>query len=182
VYGELIARFLRGEMGDLNTVDPYLIALIYAGDRNDAKEMIKKWISEKSFVLVDRYVISNIAFQCAKLKKIEDQIKLKEWIINLEYEHFRLPSPDMNIFLDVPFSFTSSQLSTVRHGDDRDYLLGGKDIHEDDLDFQSKVRKIYLSLKETDKHFEIINCADPGGEILSPDKIFEKLRKLIFES
>jgi dTMP kinase len=182
VYGELIARFLRGEMGDISTVDPYLIALIYAGDRNDAKEMIKKWISEKSFVLVDRYVISNIAFQCAKLKKIEDQLKLKEWIMHLEYEHFRLPSPDMNIFLDVPFSFTSSQLSAERHGNDRDYLLGGKDIHEDDLDFQYKVREIYLSLKETDKHFNTINCADPGGEILSPEKIFIKLRKLIFES
>jgi dTMP kinase len=37
IFGDLIARFLRGELGDINTVNPYLIALIYAGDRNDAK-------------------------------------------------------------------------------------------------------------------------------------------------
>ena len=36
VYGELIARFLRGEFGPLNSVHPYLVALLYAGDRMDA--------------------------------------------------------------------------------------------------------------------------------------------------
>ena len=36
VYGELIARFLRGDFGSLNSVDPYLVALLYAGDRKDA--------------------------------------------------------------------------------------------------------------------------------------------------
>ena len=33
VYGELIARFLRGEFGGVNEVDPYLVALLFAGDR-----------------------------------------------------------------------------------------------------------------------------------------------------
>ena len=37
VYGDLIARFLRGELGDNNSVNPYLVALIYAGDRADSK-------------------------------------------------------------------------------------------------------------------------------------------------
>ena len=37
IYGELVARFLRGEFGDINTVNPYLIALIYAGDRHVTK-------------------------------------------------------------------------------------------------------------------------------------------------
>ena len=30
VYGDLIARFLRGELGEINAVNPYLVALIYA--------------------------------------------------------------------------------------------------------------------------------------------------------
>jgi len=33
VYGELIARFLRGDLGSLEQVNPYLVALLYAGDR-----------------------------------------------------------------------------------------------------------------------------------------------------
>ena len=108
VYGELIARFLRGELGDINTVNPYLIALIYAGDRNDAKELIHEWLRNGYFVLLDRYVISNIAFQCAKLHDENDRIRLKEWILNFEYNYNKLPVPDLNIFLDVPFEFTTS--------------------------------------------------------------------------
>ena len=44
VYGELIARFLRGEFGSASEVDPYLVALIYAGDRADAARMIHGWL------------------------------------------------------------------------------------------------------------------------------------------
>ena len=43
VYGDLIARFLRGELGALNEVNPYLVALLYAGDRADAAAQICAW-------------------------------------------------------------------------------------------------------------------------------------------
>ena len=174
VYGELIARFLRGEMGDINDVDPYLIALIYAGDRDTAKHMINDWLKKDSVVLVDRYVISNIAFQCAKLKDRNEEIKLKQWILNLEYSFNNLPVPDLNIFLDVPFSFTSQQLKGNRSGDDRDYLKGASDIHESNLDFQQRVREIYLSLDNDIPGYHIMNCADQEGKILSPESIFQE--------
>ena len=66
-FGELIARFLRGEFGSLNEVDPYLVAMLYAGDRKDASDIIKNWLKEGKIVLLDRYTYSNIAYQCAKL-------------------------------------------------------------------------------------------------------------------
>jgi len=180
VYGELIARFLRGEMGAISTVDPYLIALIYAGDRNDAASMINKWLNDDYFVLVDRYVISNIAFQCAKLKSPEEKNKLSDWILKLEYEYFKIPIPDLNLFLDVPFEFTQTQLSNTRNGDDRSYLLGNRDIHEDDLEFQKNVRDVYLSLGAKQKNFSVINCGSEDGQVLSPPKIFEKIIGKIF--
>ena len=43
-YGTLIARFLRGEFGDIHSVNPYLVALIYGGDRADASKKIQSWI------------------------------------------------------------------------------------------------------------------------------------------
>ena len=46
VFGEMVAKFLRGEFGELNTVNPYLVALIYAGDRDNAKNQIKKWLKK----------------------------------------------------------------------------------------------------------------------------------------
>ena len=35
VYGDLIARFLRGEFGGVDEVSPTLVALLFAGDRAD---------------------------------------------------------------------------------------------------------------------------------------------------
>jgi len=175
VYGELIARFLRGEMGANNSVDPYLVALIYAGDRMDAAKQIRQWLDEGYFVLVDRYVISNIAFQCAKLKGQEDRQKLNDWILHLEYEYFKIPVPDLNLFLDVPFEFTQKQLTNQRSGDERDYLKGAKDIHEDDLGFQKDVREVYLSLGAKQKNFSVIDCSSGHGGVMSPKEIFQKI-------
>ncbi|NTV19713.1 MAG: thymidylate kinase, partial [Bacteroidales bacterium] len=46
VYGDLIARFLRGDLGSIDQVHPYLIALLFAGDRKDAGDMIREWLKE----------------------------------------------------------------------------------------------------------------------------------------
>lgn len=53
-YGDLIARFLRGELGGIEQVDPYIVALLYAGDRKDAATMIRQWLSEGKVVICDR--------------------------------------------------------------------------------------------------------------------------------
>ncbi len=180
IYGELIARFLRGELGENNTVNPYLIALIYAGDRNDAKEMIRKWRKNGCFVLADRYVISNIAFQGAKIEDPYTRNIFKEWVFDLEYSYNKIPVPDLNIFLDVPFNFTVSKLTNQRVGDDRNYLKGNRDIHEADLTFQKKVREVYLSLDQKINNYKIINCASLIDEILDPDEIFNKIINTIF--
>jgi dTMP kinase len=180
VYGDLIARFLRGELGDIQTVDPYLIALLYAGDRNDAKELIREWRKQNLLVLVDRYVISNIAFQCAKYEEQSKRDKLYDWINRFEYEYNKLPSPDLNIFLDVPFSFTQKMLSKSRQGVERDYLNGQTDIHENNLDFQKSVREVYLSLEGRESGYTILNCADSDGQMLASEIISSKIKNLIF--
>ncbi|HBS85212.1 MAG: dTMP kinase [Bacteroidetes bacterium GWF2_38_335] len=173
-YGELIAMFLRGEFGDLKQVSPYLVALIYAGDRMDASSMIRTWLDEGYLVLVDRYVYSNIAFQCAKLEKSEDRTKLMEWIFNLEFDYHKIPRPELNILLDVPFQFTEQKLSKNRCGEDRDYLNGKKDIHEASLDFQKTVREVYLEAVKNDPAFCRIDCSN-NSEMAEKEQIFEKV-------
>ena len=179
VYGKLIARFLRGEMGDNDKVDPYLVALIFAGDRKDAKPVMEKWIEEDYLVIVDRYVYSNIAFQCAKLPEIKEQKKLADWIMELEFGAHMLLQPDLNIFLDVPFDFTRKRLSEQRHGTDREYLQGALDIHETDLLFQEKVREVYHSICKDLGNLTILNCANEEGEMMAPDAIFMNLLQVI---
>jgi dTMP kinase len=179
IYGDLIARFLRGDFGKLNAVDPYLVALIYAGDRKDAVSQINEWLNAGYFVLLDRYVYSNIAFQCAKIQDKQKQETLKNWIFNLEYSYHKIPRPDMNILLNVPFSFTQKKLTEGRSGSERDYLQGTTDIHEDDLDFQKRVREMYLWQANTYNDLKIIECADKSGEMLAPSDIFEQIKKQV---
>jgi dTMP kinase len=178
-FGELIARFLRGEFGSLNEVDPYLVAILYAGDRKDAAPMIKRWISEGKYVLLDRYTYSNIAYQCAKLNDTISQDELMDWILSLEFKYFDIPEPDLNIFLDVPFAFTEKKLSASRIGNDRSYLNGIIDIHEQNLDFQKKVRSIYMRVSETSNNIGLVNCSDEKGNMLPPEHIFDLILKLL---
>jgi dTMP kinase len=177
-FGELIGRFLKGEFGSLNVVDPYLVAMLYAGDRKDASVMICNWLKEGKIVLLDRYTYSNIAYQCAKLQEITAQDKLMNWILSLEFNHFAIPKPDLNIFLDVPFSFTEKKLSNIRTGDDRTYLNGTRDIHEEDLAFQKKVKDIYLRVSRSDNRLVVVDCSNSNGAILTPSEIFNSILKI----
>jgi dTMP kinase len=186
-FGELIARFLRGEFGSLSEVDPYLVAMLYAGDRKDASEMIASWLRQGKIVILDRYTYSNIAYQCAK---IDDQVKqdeLRNWILKLEFSHFAIPKPDLNIFLDVPFRFTERKLSEERNGKDRNYLNGKNDIHEESLTFQHKVREVYLRVASSDDRLAVVDCSNANGEMLPPEDIFNKIlfimksKSLIYE-
>jgi dTMP kinase len=179
VYGKLIARFLRGEMGENDKVDPYLVALLFAGDRRDAKAIIEQWIEEDYLVIVDRYVYSNIAFQGAKYSNIIEQKLLADWIMDLEFNVHKLPVPDLNIFLDVPFSFTRKLLSGNRKGEDRNYLQGRQDIHENDLEFQEKVRGLYHSVCSQLGNLTIVNCANKSGEMKQPEEVFKDLKGVI---
>jgi len=180
-FGELIARFLRGEFGSHNEVDPYLVAMLYAGDRRDASDKIRGWLEKKKIVLLDRYTYSNIAYQCAKTDDLISQEKLMKWILALEFDHFAIPKPDLNVFLDVPVSFTEKKLLSNRSGNDRNYLKGSRDIHEESLNFQKKVRDIYLKVARSDDHLVVVDCRDRRGLMQSPEAISSLILKLISE-
>jgi dTMP kinase len=175
VYGEMISRFLRGEFGDVISVNPYLVALLYAGDRENAKHIIQDWLSENYLVIVDRYVYSNIAFQCAKANTLLEKERLKKWILELEYDYNTIPSPTISIFLHVPFEFIISKLNDKRIGIDRTYLNGKKDIHESSIELQKKVETEYLKLADQYQDFNVVNCGTKDNEILSPQKISCKI-------
>ena len=179
IYGEMVANFLKGDYGDVNQVNPYLVALLYAGDRDNAKTTIREWLENDYFVVLDRYVYSNMAFQGAKFHDPQEKKKLKEWILHLEYEHNRIPKPTLSIFLHMNFDFISRKLRDAREGEDRHYLEGKADIHEKSLDLQANVEKEYLSLVAENDDFHLIDCFTAAGETLAPGQIHEKVLELL---
>lgn len=179
VYGDLISRFLRGDFGPNEAVHPQLVALLFAEDRHGAAPRIEKSLAEGCTVLLDRYVYSNIAYQCAKLSGTDERENLREWILNTEFGTFCLPRPDLNLFLDVPIEFVESRLEASRKGTDREYLRGAQDIHEADIEFQKHVRSIYRRQADLDPKFIRIDCADGNGKMLPPDAIFARIKAVV---
>ncbi len=179
VYGDLISRFLRGDFGSIETVHPQLVALLYAEDRHGAAPVMREALDAGGDVLLDRYVYSNIAYQCAKIDDAAAREELRAWITDTEYGDFGLPRPDLNIFLDVPIGFVEQKLAASRHGSDRSYLEGSKDIHEADIEFQKRVREVYLQQCAIDPKFIRIDCSDAEGMMLPPDDIFAKIKAAV---
>ena len=179
LYGELIAKFLRGDFGAIDQVHPQLVALLFAEDRRDAASLIRSWMNQGHVVVLDRYVYSNIAFQCAKLASKEEAAALRDWILDLEFDRFGIPQPTLNIFLDVPIEFVDVQLRNAREGRDRNYLEGKADIHEADIAFQLRVRDLYREQCDLDPQFIRIDCGDAEGRMLPAADIFSRIRTQI---
>lgn len=173
VYGELIAEFLRGEYGSVKEVAPKLAALLFANDRKEHIGRLIEWLNNNCFVLADRYVNSNIAFQCAKIEDKSEKEKLKQWILAFEYNHNQLPLPYLSFFLDVPFDFITQSLSGERKGNERAYLKGRQDIHEESVDLQKNVYNEYRQLLQEQSNFVRIDCCNENMGINSPEYISE---------
>lgn len=175
IYGTLIAEFLRGEFGTLEQVHPKLVALLFAGDRHEHIHTIRQWLDEGYCVLADRYVYSNIAYQCAKLNSENEKEQLKEWILEFEFGTNALPRPDRNFFLNVPFSHVERSLTNARTGNDRDYLNGKQDIHEASLHFQRQVFNEYSKLLNEQDNLLSIDCCDEQGNFLPKEDIHARI-------
>ena len=175
-YGTLVAEFLRGEFGAINEVDPKLVALLYAGDRKEHIYLIERWLEEGNVVIADRYVNSNIAYQCAKYLDNAQKETLTQWILEFEFEYHQLPKPAVSLFLDVPFDSVKKSLTTERTGEDRDYLEGKKDIHEASISFQEQVRQEYLTLTQHQDDFHLLKCYDKAGNFHTAAHIHEAIK------
>jgi dTMP kinase len=103
------------------------------------------------------------------------------WILSLEFDHFAIPRPGLNIFLDVPFAFAENNLTAARTGNDRHYLNGNRDIHEESMTFQKHVRDIYLNVARSDNRLAVIDCSNRNGEMLKPQEIFNLIVKILID-
>ncbi len=163
-YGPVIAEFLRGEFGGVEAVHPKLVALLYALDRAQAAAPLKAVLEAGHVVVADRYLFSNIAYQCAKVRDEEERARLADWIETLEYGSHGIPRPDLTLYLDAPPEFSRATLAQAREGADREYLRGGGDIHESSGDLQDRVRAEFLRLAKTRAgEIGLVDCRDENG-------------------
>src|SRR5260221_8679627 len=97
----MVGKFLNGDFGPLEGIDPHFTALLYAGDRFEAKSRLESSLNEGKIVLVYRYIGSNLAHQMS-LAKPEKRAEFLRCIEHLEYSVYGLPREILIMFLLVP--------------------------------------------------------------------------------
>ena len=143
-FGEAVAAYLRGEYGKAGAVDPHLAALLYAGDRFEARDRILRAIRSGRTVILDRYVRSNKAHQAANLPAGARRGPFLDWIDRLEYGVFKLPRPDFTVTLHVPVRVA---VELIGRKAPRAHLRGNaRDLHEADLNHLRRAERVYLDL------------------------------------
>jgi len=101
-------------------VDPYVSILYYAADRKYNMNKIKEYLDKDYFVIIDRYVTSNLAHQGSKIKDKDERFNMYQWIDKLEYWLLNLPKPDKTIFLHMPVEYTLELMKNRKKLDDNE--------------------------------------------------------------
>lgn len=152
-----VKKYLNGEFGDdAKNINAYIASTFFAIDRylTYIKE-IKKYYDEDYYILMDRYVTSNIIYQAAKMENKMQIDEFINWNKELEYNKYNLPKPDYVIFLYMDLK-ESEKLRKNRKA-----KLEGKDIHEQNDEYLKKVSDNSLYICETEKWTKI-ECVKKG--------------------
>jgi dTMP kinase len=173
--GELVGRYLNGEFGPLSAVDPHLSALLYAGDRLEAKPEIEAALSAGKIVVADRYVGSNMAHQSARVHP-EKREEFFAWLKRLEYGLYALPVEDLVIYLRVPVA-EAHRLVGLKSA--RAYTSLKRDIQEADITHLEQTATIYDRLA-TEANWARIDCINTvSGVLYSPEEIHRAVMQAV---
>lgn len=160
-FGSMVGKFLNGDFGPLPEVDPHFSALLYAGDRFEAKPRIESVLNQGRIVLVDRYVASNMAHQVARAAA-EKRSEFLRWIEHLEYTIYGLPREDLILYLRVP---PSQAQRLVGQKSERPYTRASHDILEKSLRHLEDAAEMYDMLSRS-RPWATIQCYDAQNSSL----------------
>jgi dTMP kinase len=161
LFGEPIKRLLRGDLGDVESIDPRLVALLFAGDRGGEAASLRRSLDEGRVVLCDRYFYSNLAYQSARLADDGEVAEFGVWLRELEYGFYAIPAPDCSIYLDVPEQERRRRLA-ARGGEGG---ASANDVYERDGDLQARVEARFRGYAETNDDLLRVDggMLDPGA-------------------
>jgi dTMP kinase len=154
-FGRMAAHFLNGEFGPLAAVDPHFSALLYAGDRLEAKREMEAALAAGKMLLADRYIGSNLAHQGARVPP-RRRGAFVHWLKRLEYEVYALPHEDLVIYLRVP---PGEAHHLVGKKGARQYTKRKRDLQESNLKHLKEASAVYDSLSRQPNWIRV-ECAE----------------------
>lgn len=172
-----VERYLRGEYGAWDAIDPRAASLFYALDRFDAASGIRAALKRGMVVVANRYVASNMGHQGSKINSSKERKAFLRWIVELEFERLGIPRPDLNIILRVPPKIAFKLIMKKAR---RAYLRGKKrDAHEADFGHIARTAAVYREIVEANRReFTAIDCA-PRMRLLTKEAIEERVWDIV---
>jgi len=174
LFGRAVGEFLNGKFGSLDEVHPFLVSLLFAGDRFESKSFLHEKIAGSDVVVLDRYVPSNVAHQASKLEGAE-RADLTKRILEIEFTLFGLPRPDVVVWLDLPVGQAQELIAQKAA---RNYTSRKADIQEADGRYLERVREVYQELARNGPNWHTIACSD-GTRLRSIDEIAESIWQVV---
>lgn len=172
-FADEAAAYLNGDFGTLEQVHPHFSALLFAGDRFEAKPMIQRALEQGQWIVCDRYVASNTAHQGARLPA-EQRPQFYAWNARLEYEVYGLPRADLTFFIDTPPQVAWKMVAQKAA---RDYTDKKRDIQEARADYLQQVYQVYQHLAQEEAWIRIPSL--DAGQLRAPEAIAGDILGLI---
>ena len=145
-FGKFIAHCLSEQYYNWVNIHPKIASVVYAADRWESKEQIKNWIHKGYIVVMDRYISSNQIHQGGKIANVKKREAFIKWLAEMEYKVFKIPAPDLTIYLSLPIEMVLKLIKDRNYKGARVYLGSKKDVHEKDVKFLENSRKSALWL------------------------------------
>ena len=166
-FGRMVGKFLNGDLGPLDGVDPRFSAMLYAGDRFEAKYKLEAALDSGQILLVDRYIASNLAHQTARVPPAQ-RSEFLQWIEHLEYQVYGLPCESLILYLRVP-PREAQRLIALKSA--RSYTTAQRDLQEASLRHLEDAAEMYDSLSRSIP-WATIQCFDAtNGTMREPEEI-----------
>jgi len=153
IAGPYLAKFGEGYFKEgASNVPPYVASLYYTADRVYNKNRLLKILNENDFVVLDRYMFSNLAHHGSKIADHKEKVKFWDFMDKLELEMLELPKSDYTFFLHMP---TDVAVELRKNREEK------ADQHEIDVAYLRKTEKVYLELCDR-YNIEKIECSTDG--------------------
>lgn len=176
-FGKFIGHCLTEQYFNFIKVHPKIASVLYAADRFESKEKMKRWLEKGYIVLANRYVSANQIHQGGKIANAKKRSDFLKWLDEMEYKVFKIPRPDLTLYLSLPINIVQQLIFRRRKNDvPRVYLGIKKDVHETNIDHLKNARKSAMWLVNKIPNFIKIECSKKG-DILSREIIHEKIYK-----
>ena len=160
-FGSQIGKLLAGaDAIKASEVDGKSMALWFALDRWESFRDYRD--GEADYLVINRFVLSNAVYQ--SIRDIDlHKPDIVDWVLELEYEHFGLPRPDVNlVFTLAP---EAAEENVLKKGF-RDYVGERQDVYEASQPIQARAMEKYIELAARFKDVELVSCME--GDVLLP--------------